>query len=85
VDALCIIQDNKSDWKEQVLNTGSIYENAYLTLATSAAKNTEQGLFAPLQHDQIVELPCSPHDLSDGSMYFAPEYIPYEEVVNGSL
>jgi len=85
VDALCIVQDDESDWKEEAPKMGSIYENAYLTLAASAAKSTEQGLFAPLQHDKIVELPCNPHDPSEGSMYFAPEYIPFEEVANGSL
>ncbi|OTA93908.1 hypothetical protein M434DRAFT_395149 [Hypoxylon sp. CO27-5] len=37
VDALCIMQDNKTDWEQQSGKMCSIYERAYLTIAASTA------------------------------------------------
>ncbi|KAI0136112.1 HET-domain-containing protein [Hypoxylon sp. NC0597] len=37
VDALCIIQDSKTDWEEQSAKMCSIYENAHLTIIASSS------------------------------------------------
>ncbi|KAI1418475.1 HET-domain-containing protein [Hypoxylon sp. FL1857] len=39
VDALCIIQDDKTDWEEQSAKMCSIYEQAYLTIAASSVSS----------------------------------------------
>lgn len=33
IDSLCIVQDDLSDWDDQASNMGSIYENAFFTIA----------------------------------------------------
>ncbi|KAK8079477.1 hypothetical protein PG997_007295 [Apiospora hydei] len=37
IDALCIIQDDVSDWERESSSMGSIYEEAYLTIAASSS------------------------------------------------
>jgi Heterokaryon incompatibility protein (HET) len=46
IDALCILQDNQSDWVEQSLHMKSIYGNATLTIAASAADDSSKGIFS---------------------------------------
>ncbi|KAH0559419.1 hypothetical protein GP486_004066 [Trichoglossum hirsutum] len=43
IDALCIIQDNINDWEKEAKTMGSIYENAYFTIAATAAKGSSEG------------------------------------------
>ena len=43
VDALCIIQDSKSDWETVSANMGSIYRSSLLTLAAATAASTTDG------------------------------------------
>lgn len=40
VDALCIIQDDRSDWRAESSKMGDIYACAYLTIAADAATDT---------------------------------------------
>jgi hypothetical protein len=47
IDSLCIVQDNKDDWKRQSQMMATIYQNAVITLAASAASDSTQGLFFP--------------------------------------
>jgi Heterokaryon incompatibility protein (HET) len=44
IDSLCIIQDSRSDWEVQSAQMGSIYQQAALTIAASAAINSHSGL-----------------------------------------
>ncbi|KAK8091272.1 heterokaryon incompatibility protein-domain-containing protein [Apiospora phragmitis] len=37
IDALCILQDDASDWEVESSSMGSIYKDAYLTIAASAS------------------------------------------------
>lgn len=46
IDALCIIQDSKEDWETESAKMSSIYENAYLTIAATAAPNSDAGIFS---------------------------------------
>lgn len=45
IDSLCIIQDHKTEWEKECAIMGSIYENAYLTIAITAAKGSNESLF----------------------------------------
>lgn len=45
IDALCIIQDDLGDWKEQASQIGTIYKNALLTISAAASNNIASGLF----------------------------------------
>lgn len=54
IDTLCIIQDSEEDWEEQSILMASIYGNAALVLAASAAKSTEDG-FLRTKHDSRAE------------------------------
>jgi hypothetical protein len=50
IDSICIIQDSKDDWEAESAKMGSVYKNAYVTIAasvprsqtTSRATNTTQ-------------------------------------------
>lgn len=44
IDALCIVQDSRSDWASESAQMGSIYENAYATIAATSARNSSERL-----------------------------------------
>lgn len=46
VDALCIIQDSKEDWKVESAKMGGIYQGGLLTIAASKSASSYEGLFA---------------------------------------
>ncbi|KAF2972246.1 hypothetical protein GQX73_g1293 [Xylaria multiplex] len=43
IDSLCIIQDDPDDWDRESIIMGSLYENATLMIAASAASNSREG------------------------------------------
>ncbi|KAF4944055.1 hypothetical protein FSARC_14775 [Fusarium sarcochroum] len=43
IDALCIIQDDKSDWEQESGNMAAIYKNAYLVLGADMSPNSQRG------------------------------------------
>jgi hypothetical protein len=45
IDSLCIIQNDKRDWKEEAQKMGDIYGNAYLVISAALAKNGDEGLY----------------------------------------
>lgn len=45
IDSLCIVQDDQNDWERESKAMCNIYENSYLTLAATSARNSEDGLF----------------------------------------
>ncbi|KAF2993705.1 hypothetical protein E8E14_000594 [Neopestalotiopsis sp. 37M] len=47
IDALCIVQDDEQDRITEIANMGQIYENAYLTIAASSAKGSDDGFLEP--------------------------------------
>ncbi|KAF2621208.1 HET-domain-containing protein [Macroventuria anomochaeta] len=49
IDALCIIQQDKDDWKEAAATMASIYENAFVTIAATRSSDSEGGCFSRLQ------------------------------------
>lgn len=46
VDSLCIIQENAKDWEVESSRMADVYQNAYLTLAATAASNGSEGCFS---------------------------------------
>ncbi|KAE8316065.1 heterokaryon incompatibility protein-domain-containing protein [Aspergillus transmontanensis] len=45
IDALCIIQDDLVDWKEEAFKFGSVYRDALITISATASPNTTSGIF----------------------------------------
>jgi hypothetical protein len=45
IDSLCIIQDSTSDWKGESAKMASIYENAFLTIASTKSKEGAAGCY----------------------------------------
>ncbi|KAF5589818.1 uncharacterized protein FSUBG_11020 [Fusarium subglutinans] len=72
VDALCILQDETSDWDKQCVVMERIYGNAHLTLAAASSDNCEEGFIK--KKDRIV-LPFrrTPHDIQVFGIY-SPRY-----------
>ncbi|KAF2683898.1 HET-domain-containing protein [Lentithecium fluviatile CBS 122367] len=59
IDSLCIIQDSEDDWRREAASMASVYNNAVVTIAATAAKESSQGLFMPHQKvsGERVEVP----------------------------
>lgn len=70
VDSLCIIQDDQEDWLREAKTMASVYEGAYFTIAATASKNGNEGLFPSRTSQSLVKLPCDPNHLADGYMMF---------------
>ncbi|KAI9855160.1 MAG: hypothetical protein M1813_000519 [Trichoglossum hirsutum] len=47
VDALCIIQDSRTDWLKESANMHAIYANSLLTIATIDSSDVLSGIFQP--------------------------------------
>ncbi|KAI8265546.1 hypothetical protein K4K58_011224 [Colletotrichum sp. SAR11_239] len=53
IDALCIIQDSPSDWEKEAARMADVYENAFLTIATDAARDPTWGILTPRHLEKI--------------------------------
>ncbi|KAI3327351.1 HET-domain-containing protein [Xylariaceae sp. AK1471] len=49
VDALCIIQDDKEDWRKEASKMGKIYRHAYLTIAATNSNSSFDGFLKQRQ------------------------------------
>lgn len=45
IDALCIVQDSKEEWANESVKMGDIYQNAFLTISASHARDGFGGCF----------------------------------------
>jgi hypothetical protein len=45
VDSLCIIQDDDDDWNAESARMSEVYQNAFITIAAAAARNSTEGCF----------------------------------------
>ena len=50
IDSLCIIQDDSADWSREAARMGSVYANAYLTIAATNAKDDNDGFLQLRSH-----------------------------------
>ncbi|KAK2615791.1 hypothetical protein N8I77_002518 [Diaporthe amygdali] len=66
IDSLCIVQDSADDWARESATMASIYRNAYLTLAATAANDGSEGLFKPRQVDTYFHALSSTQNALDG-------------------
>ncbi|OQV11377.1 hypothetical protein CLAIMM_15219, partial [Cladophialophora immunda] len=57
IDSLCIIQDSAEDWRRESANMGEIYQNAFCTLAATAAADGNRGFFS--DRDPRLISPCA--------------------------
>lgn len=63
VDALCILQDSRSDWAEQSALMSQIYQKAMLNIAADSAQDTLEGFLKPrsllnirsCEHPSLIE------------------------------
>ncbi|KAF7535886.1 hypothetical protein G7054_g5011 [Neopestalotiopsis clavispora] len=57
IDMFCIVQDSVADWQRECSNMASIFANADLTIAASAAKDSNAGFLQkrPVWHTNITE------------------------------
>ena len=49
IDSLCIVQDDSNDWFDQAGRMASIFDNAYITIAASKAKDSRSGCFGKVE------------------------------------
>ncbi|KAG8157357.1 hypothetical protein KVR01_012741 [Diaporthe batatas] len=51
IDALCIIQDDRKDWRQEASKMADVYSNAYLTISASVSESPD---------DEIITNICRP-------------------------
>lgn len=56
IDALCIIQDSKSDWEREGATMNEVYKNAHVTIAATSARTSSAGFLerSPVFERQIL-------------------------------
>ncbi|KAK5743623.1 hypothetical protein LTR17_002530 [Elasticomyces elasticus] len=69
IDSLCIVQDDNADWLQEAAKMGSVYENAYLTIAATSAENGDGGLEGKRPQSDWIRFPCS-NNVQEGYMWF---------------
>ncbi|KAM0449546.1 hypothetical protein ACHAO4_007568 [Trichoderma viride] len=67
IDCLCIVQDDKDDWKKEASLMASIYTNAELTIAASWCDNVGQRLFR--DHSAPPESAVDVAEIDDQSIF----------------
>ncbi|KAL7815224.1 heterokaryon incompatibility domain-containing protein [Trichoderma gracile] len=67
IDSLCIIQDDKEDWKREAAKMALIYTNAELTVAASWCDKPHQSLFC--DHSEPRELPVELGEVDGQSIF----------------
>lgn len=59
IDAICIIQDDQTDWLEQAPFMGKIYQNAYCTIAAHSVEHPEIGLLKQNESMNTISIPLN--------------------------
>lgn len=70
IDSLCIVQDDKYDWLQESELMGSVYKNAYVTLAATWAADGSGGLDSIRPSCNWIKFPCDGSDEAQGHMWF---------------
>ena len=73
VDCLCIMQDSRPDWEEEVEQMGDVYRNSFLTIAATGASSGDQGLFS--QRDPLAFTPCWMFKTNNGHDFHVNPYL----------
>ncbi|KAL8766143.1 MAG: hypothetical protein Q9209_006983 [Squamulea sp. 1 TL-2023] len=61
IDALCIIQDSKSDWENESARMHDVYECSYLTIVATSAETSNDGFLKRPEHS-VVTVPYRDDD-----------------------
>ncbi|KAK8134602.1 hypothetical protein PG984_006614, partial [Apiospora sp. TS-2023a] len=59
IDALCIIQDDRQDWRNTALFMDQIYGNGFLNLCAAAGADTSTGLYGTIQKPRQLSQPIA--------------------------
>jgi Heterokaryon incompatibility protein (HET) len=72
IDSLCIVQDSLEDWRRESAIMGEIYQNAFCTVAATAAVDGSIGLFFQRQTWRILPcaIPVVPEDGAERMFYW---------------
>jgi hypothetical protein len=70
IDSLCIVKDDKNDWLQESERMGTVYANAYITLAATWAADGSGGLDSIRPLSNWIEFPCDGSDEAKGHMWF---------------
>jgi hypothetical protein len=54
IDSLCIIQDNHQDWERESAKMGSVYQNAFLTIAATRSASGRGGCFSAVSDTPYI-------------------------------
>ncbi|KAH0522824.1 hypothetical protein TsFJ059_006613 [Trichoderma semiorbis] len=60
IDSLCIIQDDKEDWRKEAAKMASVYQNAYLVISASKSFGSGDSLFGEVDEQlkpSIIPVP----------------------------
>ena len=77
IDALCIIQDSKEDWEQELPHMADIYRNCRIRLAASAARDPTQSFYPPkpiVPSVRLVHLEKSPRGRGSRHKYYNPQF-----------
>jgi hypothetical protein len=66
IDSLCIIQDDQEDWEREAANMGSVYQNAFLTIAAARSADGRGGCFSTIRETPYIWQP-NYHHVNDQS------------------
>ncbi len=69
IDSLCIAQDDPLDWDSEARKMGSVHENAYFTIAATAAHDPSAGLFKVRQPPRMAPIPYHSGDGKPSQVY----------------
>jgi hypothetical protein len=70
IDSLCIVQDDQNDWLQESERMGSVYANAYVTIAATSAVDGSGGLDSIRPMSNWIKFPCDGTDEGKGYMWF---------------
>ncbi|ETR96852.1 HET-domain-containing protein [Trichoderma reesei RUT C-30] len=91
IDSLCIIQDDKDDWRQEAAKMGSVYQKAYIVISASKASSSEESLFGGI-NDQLEPSTIALPSLGQGaalcfrrSFTHSPGYMDHRLVKSSSL
>lgn len=59
IDALCIVQDDPSDWERQCAEMHKVYGTAYVTLCAANSRSCDEGFLR--QSGRIIRIPFQSH------------------------
>lgn len=72
VDAVCILQDDPSDWERQCTEMHKVYGTAYVTLCAANSRSCDEGLLR--QSGRIIRIPFQSHRAPDTEGSFLIQY-----------